>query len=137
MVIPFGIFGPIFIFMPFGLFGSAYAYYRLPAAVMFIALASSGWGKKSPAQINLVCLLLAACLIIRVVSVFSDWQPAQSVIGEYDTALQSIPPGSRLMVVVRLRSGATVSLRSGMCRCLPLLSRAFSILAPLRMHSSS
>lgn len=101
MVIPLTAFASIFILMPVGLFGSAYAYYRLPSAVTFIAMASFGWGKTSSARINLVCLLLAACLIIRVCSVFSDCQPTQKIIGEYDTALRSVPPESRLMVVAR------------------------------------
>jgi hypothetical protein len=101
MVIPLAILAVIFIFMPFGLFGSAYAYYRLPSAVIFIALASFGWRHSSPARIKFISLLLAACLIVRVGSVFADWNPAQAIIGEYDTALRSVPPGSRIMVLVR------------------------------------
>lgn len=101
MVIPLGLFLIIFIVMPFGLFGSAYAYYRLPSAVIFVGMASFGWGKTSPARINTVRVLLAACLIVRIGSVFLDWQPAQAVIGQYDTALRSVPPGSRLLVIVR------------------------------------
>jgi hypothetical protein len=100
MVIPLGTFAVIFIVMPFTLLGSSYADYRLPSAVAFITLASFGWGKTSPARINLVCLLLALCLIVRVGSVFSEWQPAQAVISEYDRALRLVPPGSRLLVIV-------------------------------------
>jgi hypothetical protein len=100
MIIVLGAFAIIFVVMPFGLLGSSYSDYRLPSAVAFIALASFGWGKTSPARIKLARLLLAVCLIVRVGSVFSDWQPAQAKIAEYDTALRLIPPGSRLLVIV-------------------------------------
>jgi hypothetical protein len=48
----------------------------------------------------MVCLLLALCLIIRVGSVLSIWQPVQPIIGEYDTALQFVPPGARLFCMM-------------------------------------
>jgi hypothetical protein len=94
-----GAFGVIFIVMPFTLSRTAFfADYRLPSAVAFIALASFGWRRTSPARSDILRLLLSVCLIVRVGSVFSDWQAAQAVIGEYDTALQLVPPGSRLLV---------------------------------------
>ena len=51
-------------------------------------------------RIGLVRLLLSVCLIVRVSSVLSAWQPAQPIIEEYETALQSVPAGSRLLVIV-------------------------------------
>ena len=101
MIVLLGIFSVVFIVMPFGLIsGSEYADYRLPWAVAFIALASFGWGNTSPTRRKVVCLLLSICQIVRVGSVFSEWQPAQAVIEEYDTALRLVPPGSRLLVYV-------------------------------------
>jgi hypothetical protein len=98
MMMPLGVFGVIFIVMPFELLGSDFADYRLPSAVAFIALASFGWGKTSPTRRNILLLLLSACLIARVGSILSDWQPAQAMIEEYESALQLVPPGSRLLV---------------------------------------
>lgn len=100
MVIPLGALVITFIAMPYSLFGSAYADYRLPTAIAFIALTSFGWGKTSQTRVNTMCLFLGACLIVRVGSVFSDWQPAQAIIAQYDRALQLVPPGSRLLVIV-------------------------------------
>jgi hypothetical protein len=102
MVIPLGAFAFIFIVMPFTLLGSAFADYRLLSGVAFIASASFGWCKRSSGRSHLVGLVLSACLILRVTSVFAEWQPAQAVIAEYDTALQSVPAGSRLLVIVGL-----------------------------------
>src|SRR5262249_16855218 len=100
MLIPLIAFGAIFAVMPFKLLGSAFADYRMPSGVAFFALASLHWGKTSPARINAVSSLLAACLVVRVASVISQWQPAQAVIEEYDAALKPIPPGSRLFVLL-------------------------------------
>jgi hypothetical protein len=98
MVVPLAAFGVIFMVMPFTLFGADFADYRLPSGIAFFALASIGWGKTSRTRIDMVRLLLAVCLIVRVGSVLSNWQPAQAIIEEYDTALQFVPPGSRLLV---------------------------------------
>ena len=101
MIIPLGVFGIVFVVMPYGLVsGSEYADYRLPSAVVFIALASFAWGNTSPIRRKIICLFLSICLIVRVGSVFLEWQPAQAIIEEYDTALQLLPPGSRLLVYV-------------------------------------
>jgi len=100
MLIPLIAFGAIFAVMPFMLLGSAFADYRMPSGVAFFALASLRWGNTSPARINAVSSLLAACLAVRVASVISQWQPAQAVIEEYDAALKQIPPGSRLFVLL-------------------------------------
>jgi hypothetical protein len=101
MIIPLGVFGIVFVVMPYGLIsGSEYADYRLPSAVVFIALASFAWGNTSPIRRKIICLFLSICLIVRVGSVFLEWQPAQAIIEEYDTALQLLPPGSRLLVYV-------------------------------------
>jgi hypothetical protein len=100
MVIPLAAFGVIFMVMPSMLLGVGLVDYRLPSGVAFFAWASLGWGETSRARINVVGLLLAFCLIVRVGSVLSTWQPAQAIIEEYDTALQSAPPGSRLLYIM-------------------------------------
>lgn len=100
MVIPLAAFGVIFMVMPSELLGWFGADYRLPSGVAFFAWASLGWGEASPARIKMVCLLLTFCLILRVASVFSNWQRAQPIIAEYDRALQLVPPGSRLEFIV-------------------------------------
>ncbi len=100
MVIPLAAFGLIFIAMPSELWGASFADYRLPSAVAFIALASLGWGDTSRVRIDVACLLLSLCLIVRVGSVIAIWQPAQPIIEEYDTALQLLPPGSRLFCMM-------------------------------------
>jgi hypothetical protein len=100
MIIPLGAFAGTYLVMPYALGEIGGLDYRFPSAVAFIALVSFGWGKASPARINVVRLLLAVCLIVRVGSVFSEWQPAQAIIAEYDTALRLVPPGSRLLVIV-------------------------------------
>ncbi|HEY2452180.1 MAG TPA: hypothetical protein VGI71_06105 [Scandinavium sp.] len=96
MLIPLAAFGVIFLVMP----SWGFVDYRLPSGVAFFAWASLGWGETSRARIGVVSLLLALCLIVRVGSVFSIWQPAQSTIEEYDTALKSVQPGSRLLVIM-------------------------------------
>jgi hypothetical protein len=98
MVVPLAAFGVIFMVMPFQLFGADFADYRLPSGIAFFALASMGWGNTSRARIEILSLLLAVCLIVRVGSVLSNWQTAQAIIEEYDSALQLVPPGSRLLV---------------------------------------
>jgi hypothetical protein len=100
MLIPLALFGGIFMIMPFELWGAAFADYRLPSGVAFFGWASLGWGETSAARIAAVRLLLSVCLVVRVGSVFSAWQPRQAIIAEYETALQSVPPGSRLLVIV-------------------------------------
>jgi hypothetical protein len=101
MIIPLAVFAVTFIVMPFALSPTAYfADYRLPSAIAFIALVSFGWGKKSLARNNVLRLLLSVCLILRVGSIFLEWQPAQAMIEEYYTALQLVPPGSRLLVTI-------------------------------------
>jgi hypothetical protein len=99
MVIPLVAFGVIFMVMPSELWGASFADYRLPSGVAFFAWASLGWGETSRARIGVVCLLLSFCLIVRVGSAFSTWQSAQPFLEEYDTALQLVPPGSRLLVI--------------------------------------
>jgi hypothetical protein len=99
MVIPLMAFGVIFLCMPWELLGAAGTDYRLPSGMVFFVLASIGWGQTSWARIRLVTILLSGCLIVRVGSVLLNWQPAQAIIGEYDTALRLLPPGSRLLVV--------------------------------------
>jgi len=100
MVIPLAAFGVIFMVIPSELLGAGLVDYRLPSGVAFFAWASLGWGETSRARINVVGLLLVFCLIVRVGSVLSTWQPAQAIIEEYDTALQSVPPGSRLLYIM-------------------------------------
>lgn len=100
MMVPLAAFGVIFMIMPFELLGAAFMDYRLPSGIAFFALASLGWGKTSAARVGVVRLLLSVCLIVRVGSVLAAWQPAQPIIEEYDTALQLVPPGSRLLVIV-------------------------------------
>ena len=100
MAIPLAAFGMIFVAMPSELWGASFADYRLPSGVVFIALASLGWGDTSRVRIDAACLLLSLCLIVRVGSVILTWQPAQSIIEEYDTALQLVPPGTRLFCMM-------------------------------------
>jgi hypothetical protein len=100
MMVALAAFGVIFMIMPFELLGAAFTDYRLPSGVAFFAWASLGWGETSAARIGVVRLLLSVCLIVRVGSVLSAWQPAQAIIEEYETALQSVPPGSRLLVII-------------------------------------
>jgi hypothetical protein len=99
MMLPLAAFAVIFIVAPFELLGAFLTDYRLPSGVAFFAWASLGWGEMSRVRSDVVCLLLALCLIVRVGSVFLTWQPMQSTIEEYNTALRSIPPGSRLLVI--------------------------------------
>jgi hypothetical protein len=100
MVIPLGAFALVYVFMPFAIGEFSLLDSRFASAVAFIALASFGWGKASPARMNVARLVLGVCLIVRVGSIFYEWQPAQAIIAEYDTALRLIPPGSRLMVII-------------------------------------
>jgi hypothetical protein len=100
MVIPLAVFAVLFIVMPAELWDTAFADYRLPSGVAFFAWASLGWGEKSRARIATLCLLLGLCLIVRVGSILAAWQPAQPVLAEYQTVLQRIPPGSRLLVIM-------------------------------------
>jgi len=100
MVIPLAAFGVIFLVMPSELLGASFADYRLPSGVVFFVWASLGWGETSRARIDVACLLLFLCLIVRVSSVILTWQPAQSTIEEYDTALQLVPPGARLFCMM-------------------------------------
>jgi hypothetical protein len=100
MVIPLAMLAMLFIIMPAEFWGTAFADYRLPSGVAFFAWASLGWGDKSQARIAALCLLLCLCLIIRVGSIWAAWRPAQPILAEYETVLQGVPPGSRLLVVV-------------------------------------
>ena len=99
MLIPLAACGAVFIVMPNGLAGSLYDDYRLPAGIAFFALARIGWRKTSGPRIRVVRLLLSICVLFRVGSVLSAWSTAQPIIAEYDTALQLVPPGSRLLVL--------------------------------------
>jgi hypothetical protein len=105
------VFAVIYIVMPYELLGDSVDC-RLPSAVAFIALASFGWGKASPARRDLLRLLLVVCLIVRIGSIFSEWQPAQGLTEEYETALRSVPPGSRLLVYAGPIPELPFSLRS-------------------------
>jgi hypothetical protein len=100
MVIPLAVFAGLFIVMPAEFWDTAFADYRLPSGLAFFAWASLGWGEKSRARIAALCLLLGLCLIVRVGSILAAWQPAQPVLAEYQTALQRVPPGSRLLVIM-------------------------------------
>jgi hypothetical protein len=101
MLIPLGAIGVIFIAMPSEIWAGqalfSFVDYRLPSGVAFIALASLGWGDISRVRIEVVCLLLSLCLIVRIGSVILAWEPAQAIIAEYDTALRFVPPGARLL----------------------------------------
>jgi hypothetical protein len=88
----------LFIVMPAELWGTAFADYRLPSGVAFFAWASLGWGEKSPARIAALCLFLSLCLIVRVGSIWAAWRPAQPILAEYQSILQRVPAGSRLLV---------------------------------------
>jgi hypothetical protein len=100
MIIPLAAFAVLFIVMPAEFWDTAFADYRLPSGVAFFAWASLGWGEKSRARIAALCLLLGLCLMIRVGSIFVAWGPAQPILAEYETILQRVPPGSRLLVIV-------------------------------------
>jgi hypothetical protein len=100
MLIPLAAFAVIFVAMPSELWGVSFVDYRLPSGVAFIALASFGWGATSRLRIGVASLLLLLCLIIRVGSVMWAWRAAQPVLAEYDTALDSVPPGARLFCVM-------------------------------------
>jgi hypothetical protein len=100
MVIPLAVFGVIFIVMPAEFWGTGLADYRLPSGVAFFAWASLGWGEKPRGWIAMHCLLFALCLVARVGSIFAAWRPAQPILAEYETALQPVPPGSRLLVIM-------------------------------------
>ncbi len=100
MVIPLAVFAVLFIVMPAEFWDTAFADYRLPSGVAFFAWASLGWGEKSRARIAALCLLLGLCLIVRVGSVWATWLPAQPILAEYQTVLQRVPPGSRLLVIM-------------------------------------
>jgi hypothetical protein len=99
MLVPLGAFCFIFMAMPSAFSGSAYfADFRLPSGVASIVLASFCWGRAPQARRKFFQLLLSVCLVVRIASVISQWQPAQAVIEEYDRALELVPPGSRLLV---------------------------------------
>jgi len=100
MVIPLATFAVLFIVMPAEFWDTAFADYRLPSGVAFFAWASLGWGEKSRARIATLCLLLGLCLIVRVASIVAAWQLAQPILAEYQTVLQRVPPGSRLLVIM-------------------------------------
>jgi hypothetical protein len=99
MLVPLGAFCFIFMAMPSAFSGSAYfADFRLPSGVASIVLASFCWGRAPQARKKFFQLLLSVCLVVRIASVISQWQPAQAIIEEYDRALGLVPPGSRLLV---------------------------------------
>jgi hypothetical protein len=100
MVIPLAIFAVLFIAMPAEFWHTGFADYRLPSGVAFFVWASLGWGEKSRLRIAALCLLLGFCLIVRVGSILAAWWPAQPILAEYETVLQRVPPGSRLLVVM-------------------------------------
>lgn len=100
MVIPLAVFAVLFDIMPAEFWDTVFADYRLPSGVAFFAWASLGWGGKSQARIAMLYLLLSLFLIVRVASISAAWQPAQSILGEYENALQPVPLGSRLLVVM-------------------------------------
>jgi hypothetical protein len=100
MLIPLGAFGVILIIIPTELVGWWFAEHHLASGMVFYALAGIGWGNTSRARIQLVCLLLAVCLLVRIGSVIWSWQPMQAIIDEYDSALQLVPPGSRMLVLI-------------------------------------
>jgi hypothetical protein len=100
MVIPLAVFAVLFVVMPDAFWNTSFADYRLPSGVAFFAWASLGWGEKSRARIAAFCLLLGLCLIARVGSILAAWRPAQPILAEYQTVLQRVPPGSRLLVIM-------------------------------------
>jgi hypothetical protein len=111
MVLACGIFVVLFLVMPRELLGANYADYRLPGGAGFFVLASFRWGTRSLSSRRVLTLLLAMCLVIRVVSIFLTWLPAQPIIAEYDQALAHIPPGSRLLVLLGSSGSASVDRR--------------------------
>jgi hypothetical protein len=111
MVLACGTFVVLFLIMPRELLGSNYADYRLPGGSAFFVLASFQWGRESLSGRRIITLLLAACLVIRVVSIFLTWLPAQPIIAEYDRALAHVPPGSRLLVLLGSTGSASVDRR--------------------------
>ena len=96
MIGPLALLSVAFLLMPDQLFTSYGADKRLTIAIALVAIAALEWR----AWNQWVLVSLAALFIVRVALITEVWAKSDAVYGEYLAAIERMPDGAKLLVVV-------------------------------------
>jgi hypothetical protein len=93
---PLALLSLAFLLMPDLLFSSYAADKRLPIAIALMAIAASEWRAWS----RLTAAALAVLFVVRLALIADVWAQSSAVYREYLAAIERVPHGAKLMVVV-------------------------------------
>ncbi|ALA59076.1 hypothetical protein [Nitrospira moscoviensis] len=96
MAAPLALLSITFLLMPDELFSSYGADKRLPIAIALVAIAASEWRAWS----RLTAVALAALFVVRVALIAEVWAQSNGVYSNYLAAIDRVPYGAKLLVVV-------------------------------------
>jgi hypothetical protein len=87
-----------FLAMPDNLLGGQYADARLPIAVLLVVIATCDVVLPAP-RLVITCVTLAmGLLIVRSAVIAREWRETASILAQYNTAFDLLPPGATLYV---------------------------------------
>ncbi|HKT34034.1 MAG TPA: hypothetical protein VJR03_04330 [Nitrospira sp.] len=87
-----------FVLMPDQFFSSYGADKRLPIAIALVAIAASEW--RSWKWYRLIAVSLSAVFLLRMALIAAVWIEANATYSDYMTAIERVPYGAKLMVIV-------------------------------------
>lgn len=88
-----------FLAMPRMLFGSYYADYRLLCGAVFFMVSGLVFSPRSSFWRKAMAAIGITMLVFRVGSIILEWSAAQPVLKSFDSAMQAVSPGARLLVL--------------------------------------
>lgn len=103
-----GVLSAAYLAMPYVMFGSPGADRRLTIAVALLAIAATDW---RPERVNWRRLLVAGLsvmLVVRIALIGTAWKHADRIYQQYFAALDQLPQGARLGVLVARKSWQTL-----------------------------
>ena len=111
MVLAAVVFGALVLAMPRTLFGSNYADFRLLCGASSFMLAGLSYRPRSGPALGWVGVGLGLLLLVRVGSIGAEWVAVQPMLDEYARALEPVPPGAKVLVLLGTRGSASADRR--------------------------
>ena len=103
-----GVLSAAYCAMPYVMFGSHGADRRLTIAIALVAIAATDWRPKRIAWRRMLVLSMTMLLAVRIVLVGAAWKAADPIYQQYLAAIDELPAGARLAVLVAHKSSETL-----------------------------
>ncbi len=101
----------VFLVMPFGLLGAAFADYRLPVAIVAVAIAATRWRGLPGRAAFVLSAATITLVVVRTAVMTSEWAQSNRRYAEIMQLMSAMEPGRKLLTIIATEDIGAIFLR--------------------------